>query len=67
MLYCQSPNLIRVYINHMKNLLIQISKNWIFIYVFFEVNLIKELGYDTNLQSFNDAIEIFSIVLKKSE
>ena len=32
-------------------------ENWIFIYVFFEVNLIKELGYDTNLQSFNDATE----------
>ena len=23
--------------------------NWIFLYVFFELNLIKELGYDTNL------------------
>ena len=23
--------------------------NWIFIYIFFEINLIKELGYDTNL------------------
>ena len=23
--------------------------NWIFIYIFFELNLIKELGYDTNL------------------
>ena len=25
--------------------------NWIFIYIFFELNLIKELGYDTNLSS----------------
>ena len=24
-------------------------ENWIFLYVFFEINLIKELGYDTNL------------------
>ena len=24
-------------------------KNWIFLYIFFELNLIKELGYDTNL------------------
>ena len=24
-------------------------ENWIFIYIFFELNLIKELGYDTNL------------------
>ncbi len=23
--------------------------NWIFIYIFFEINLIKDLGYDTNL------------------
>ena len=24
-------------------------KDWIFLYIFFELNLIKELGYDTNL------------------
>ena len=24
-------------------------ENWIFVYIFFEINLIKELGYDTNL------------------
>ena len=24
-------------------------ENWIFIYIFFELNLIKELGYDTNI------------------
>ena len=23
--------------------------NWIFLYIFFEINLIKDLGYDTNL------------------
>ncbi len=26
------------------------SKNWIFLYIFFELNLIKDLGYDTNLK-----------------
>ena len=30
-------------------------ENWIFIYIFFEINLIKELGYDTNLvEHLND-------------
>jgi len=27
-------------------------ENWIFIYIFFELNLIKDLGYDTNLSKF---------------
>jgi DNA repair protein RecO (recombination protein O) len=26
--------------------------NWIILYIFFEINLIKELGYDTNLSSY---------------
>ena len=31
--------------------------NWIFLYIFFEINLIKELGYDTNLaEYFNEKI-----------
>ena len=37
-------------------------KNWIFFYIFFEINLIKELGYDTNLMehsSSNKDKEIF--------
>ncbi len=29
--------------------------NWIVLYIFFEINLIKELGYDTNLSLFNDS------------
>ena len=29
--------------------------NWIILYIFFEINLIKELGYDTNLNIFNDS------------
>ncbi len=28
--------------------------NWIILYIFFEINLIKELGYDTNLNIFNE-------------
>ena len=28
--------------------------NWIFLYIFFEINLIKELGYDTNLNMFGE-------------
>ena len=27
-------------------------ENWIFIYIFFELNLIKDLGYDTNLEQY---------------
>ena len=30
--------------------------NWIILYIFFEINLIKELGYDTNLNIFNDSV-----------
>ena len=40
--------------NTFENLLNSINlENWIFIYIFFELNLIKELGYDTNLNSYN--------------
>ena len=28
--------------------------NWIILYIFFELNLIKSLGYDTNLKQYND-------------
>ena len=28
--------------------------NWIVLYIFFEINLIKELGYDVNLSSYNE-------------
>jgi len=31
--------------------------NWIFLYIFFEINLIKELGYDTNLNVFKNTSE----------
>jgi len=29
-------------------------ENWIILYIFFEINLIKELGYDTNLSIFDN-------------
>ena len=29
-------------------------ENWIFIYIFFELNLIKELGFDPDLSKFNN-------------
>ena len=42
------PN-INIY-NSFENFMNTINlENWIFFYIFFEINLIKELGYDTNL------------------
>ena len=36
--------------------------NWIVLYIFFEINLIKELGYDTNLSTFdNSTDDIYSL------
>tara|TARA_B100001564_G_C20642125_1_gene672644 strand:- start:483 stop:1163 length:681 start_codon:yes stop_codon:yes gene_type:complete len=31
-------------------------ENWIFLYIFFEINLIKELGYDTNLTEHSNSV-----------
>ena len=31
-------------------------ENWIFLYIFFEINLIKDLGYDTNLNEHSKEI-----------
>ena len=37
--------------------------NWIILYVFFELNLIKELGYDVNLSSYREIEgELFDII-----
>ena len=36
--------------NSFENLITSLNlENWIYLYIFFELNLIKELGYDTNL------------------
>ena len=32
-------------------------ENWIFLYIFFEINLIKDLGYDTNLAEHINVIK----------
>ena len=52
--------------NSFENLINSLNlENWIFLYIFFELNLIKELGYDTNLSqnkfrniNINDSIKI---------
>ena len=31
--------------------------NWIFLYIFFEINLIKDLGYDTNLVEHSKSVK----------
>ncbi len=31
--------------------------NWIYLYIFFEIKLIKELGFDTNLRIYNKSYE----------
>ena len=39
--------------------------NWVILYILFEINLIKELGYDTNLTSYhnkNDSLYDFKKV-----
>ena len=32
--------------------------NWIILYIFFEINLIKDLGYDPNLKSLKKKFKI---------
>ena len=39
-------------------------ENWIFIYIFFELNLIKDLGYDTNLEQYSSTQSIKNDILK---
>ena len=39
-------------------------ENWIFLYIFFEINLIKDLGYDTNLVEHLNNININKDFLK---
>ncbi len=39
------------------------EENWIILYIFFELKLIKDLGYDTNLESFKN-IKSSSEILK---
>ena len=39
-------------------------ENWIFLYIFFEINLIKDLGYDTNLVEYSNDIRADKVFLK---
>ena len=39
-------------------------ENWIFIYIFFELNLIKDLGFDTNLEQYSSNENIKNDILK---
>ena len=41
--------------NSLENFINSINiENWIYLYIFFEINLIKELGYDTNLKQYEN-------------
>ena len=40
------------------------SNNWIILYIFFELNLIKYLGYDANLSKFNNKNLISTNIVK---
>ena len=44
----------KIYNSYEKLINSLILDNWIILYILFEINLIKELGYDTNLVSFRD-------------
>ena len=37
-------------------------ENWIILYVFFELSLIKDLGYDTNLEKFKNMDTTYEVV-----
>ena len=39
-------------------------ENWIYLYIFFEINLIKDLGYDTNLLEHSNKINVNKDFLK---
>ena len=51
--------------NSFENLINSINlENWIFLYIFFEINLIKELGYDTNLVEYTNVNKDKNLLLK---
>ena len=44
--------------NSLENLIINLNQeNWILLYIYWELNLIKELGFDPNLEKFKDSIK----------
>ena len=51
--------------NSFENLINSINlNNWIILYIFFELNLIKDLGYDTNLNQYQKNITEVSEIKK---
>ena len=51
--------------NSFENLIKSLNlDNWIFIYIYFELNLIKDLGYDTNLSQYLPANDESKEMLK---
>ena len=51
--------------NSFENLINSINlENWILLYIFFEINLIKELGYDPNLKEHSEAKKDDSTLIK---
>ena len=51
--------------NTFENLINSINlDNWIILYIFFELNLIKDLGYDTNLNQYKDETDDISVIKK---
>ena len=60
----ESQPYINIYKSFEKFIKILNLDNWIILYIFFEINLIKELGYDTNLNMFNNTIDNINDVKK---
>jgi len=60
----ESQPYINIYKSFEKFIKILNLDNWIILYIFFEINLIKELGYDTNLNKFNNSADNISEVKK---
>jgi DNA repair protein RecO (recombination protein O) len=57
LLPASQPNM-NIY-NSFENFINSINlRSWIYLYIFFEINLIKELGYDTNLSQYENNKEI---------
>ena len=51
--------------NSFENMVNSINlENWIFLYIFFEINLIKELGFDTNLMRYINTVGDNIVFLK---
>ena len=51
--------------NSFENLIKSLNlDNWIFLYIYFELNLIKDLGYDTNLSQYLSANDESKEILK---